>query len=103
MAQFHGFALCFLGLAATVTLPAGAAELEPTFASAGSTSLASISNDPELDQIVVRASRITELQQKNQALDEARDKVLLPSAGQEHATRQGAAADPRGFLRFGDQ
>ena len=80
MAQFHGFALCFLGLAATVTLPAGAAELEPTFASAGSTSLASISNDPELDQIVVRASRIAELQQKNQALDEARDKVLLPSA-----------------------
>jgi outer membrane receptor protein involved in Fe transport len=76
--QIDGFALCIFGLAAAVTLPAGAADLEAALTPVGSTSSANVSSDPELAEIVVRARRIEELRQQNQTLDEARDKVLLP-------------------------
>jgi outer membrane receptor protein involved in Fe transport len=76
--QIDGFTLCIFGLAAAVTLPAGAADLEAALTPVGSTSSANVSSDPELAEIVVRARRIEELRQQNQTLDEARDKVLLP-------------------------
>jgi len=91
MAQFiDGFALGLLGFAVAATLPAQAADSPDAalndyppgqLSAAGTTLSGSASAGSELAPIVVRARRLTELGQKNQALDEARDKVLLPKAG----------------------
>jgi outer membrane receptor protein involved in Fe transport len=99
MAQIDRIAVCILGLAATsVTLPAGAAQIEAALAPAGSPPAAIASSDPELDQIVVSARRMTELERKNQALDEARDEVLLPTAAATtyHLDQQALQALPQG-------
>jgi outer membrane receptor protein involved in Fe transport len=79
MAKIDRFPLCILVLIANVALPVSAADLEVALATAGSPS-PSVSRDPDLDEIVVQARRITELRQKNETLDEARGKVLLPKA-----------------------
>jgi outer membrane receptor protein involved in Fe transport len=65
---------------ASATPLAAASELDDASTLAESGALGSGSGDTRLDEIVVNAHRIEELKQKNQLLDEARDKILLPKA-----------------------
>jgi len=83
MARIIGFALCGAGLAMAAMLPARAAEPPPPQTSPASDKApASAPADAELSEIVVTARRLTEsLWTKNKALDESRDKDLLPKLG----------------------
>jgi outer membrane receptor protein involved in Fe transport len=77
-----GFALCVLGLTCVVILPVGATEPQAAQVSpAGVTAPASASSAITLAPVVINASSMGLLEKKNHALDELRDKVLLPKLG----------------------
>lgn len=93
MRQIERLALCALGFAAMAPRPVGAVALDTALSAP-----AGADSNPELAPIVVRAQRITVLKRKNQSLDEARDKVLLPKAASStyNIDQQGLQALPQG-------
>jgi hypothetical protein len=84
MAQTQqGFAACVLGLLVAAALPAQAAEPQPAQPSSGNTATPAYQPaTAQTETIVVTARRqATSLQKKNEVLDRARDKNLLPKLG----------------------
>jgi outer membrane receptor protein involved in Fe transport len=82
MAQLNrGVAVCVLGLTMAAKSPACAAEAPQAQALSADNAAAETAADSLQSTIIVTARRPGALQQKNERLDEARGKILLPALG----------------------